>query len=107
MDCFPNDFVSRYGYKNCKGAHFALCYTGVTILAFGCSVLWKSWDQTKDELSTTEAEYVTLSTACKYLLPNVVMVHVHGPSVRYFLLFSAQLILILFCDLCIKKLHYQ
>ena len=39
------------------------------ILAFGCPVLWCSRLQTEIALSTMEAEYVALSTACKDLLP--------------------------------------
>eukprot|EP00956_Cyclotella_meneghiniana_P019897 scaffold34567_cov66-Cyclotella_meneghiniana.AAC.3 len=45
------------------------------ILAFGCPVLWRSKLQTEIVLSTMEAEYVGLSTACKDLLPIMALVH--------------------------------
>ena len=40
---------------------------GYVILAFECPVLWHSCLRTKIALSTMEAEYVSLSTACKDL----------------------------------------
>jgi hypothetical protein len=43
-------------------------------MAFGCPVLWKSKLQTEIALSTMEAEYVALSTACKDLFPIVDMI---------------------------------
>ena len=42
------------------------------ILAFNCPVLWPSRRlQSEIALSTMEAEYVALSTACKDLLPLI------------------------------------
>eukprot|EP00804_Cyclotella_cryptica_P000828 CCRYP_001075-RA/>CCRYP_001075-RA protein AED:0.12 eAED:0.13 QI:0/0/0/1/0/0.25/4/0/1066 len=48
--------------------------TGYVILAFGCPVLWCSRLQTEIALSTIEAAYIALSTACKDLLPLVSLI---------------------------------
>ena len=51
-------------------------------MAFGCPVLWIFWLQSEIALSTMEAEYVALSTACKDLFPIVDMVKELAGSVR-------------------------
>jgi hypothetical protein len=75
VDCYPNaDFAGLYGHENSQDPHCACSRTGYVITAFGCPVLWKSRLQTKIALSTMEAEYVALSTACKDRFPIVDMV---------------------------------
>eukprot|EP00804_Cyclotella_cryptica_P004228 CCRYP_014560-RA/>CCRYP_014560-RA protein AED:0.48 eAED:0.51 QI:0/-1/0/1/-1/1/1/0/127 len=75
VDCYPDaNFAGLYGHEDALDPHCARSCTGYVILAFGCPVLWRSRLQTKITLSTTEAEYVILSTACKDLLPLVSLI---------------------------------
>eukprot|EP00804_Cyclotella_cryptica_P004978 CCRYP_014091-RA/>CCRYP_014091-RA protein AED:0.33 eAED:0.35 QI:0/0/0/1/0/0/4/0/696 len=75
VDCYPDaDFAGLYGHKDSQDPHCARSHTGYVILAFGCPVLWRSCLQTEIALSTMEAEYVALSTACKDLLPLVAVI---------------------------------
>ncbi|KAL7477039.1 hypothetical protein ACHAW6_002860, partial [Cyclotella cf. meneghiniana] len=76
MDCYPDaDFAGLYRHEVSLDPHCACSCTGYMILAFGCPVLWCSHLQTEITLSTMEAEYVALSTACKDLLPLVAVIH--------------------------------
>ena len=75
IDCYPDaDFAGLYGHENSQDPHCARSRTGYVILAFGCPVVWRSNLQTEIALSTMEAEYVALSTACKDLVPVVAIV---------------------------------
>lgn len=75
LDCYPDaDFAGLYGHENSQDPHCARSRTGYVILAFGCPVVWKSKLQTEIALSTMEAEYVALSTACKDLIPLIALV---------------------------------
>lgn len=75
IDCYPDaDFAGLYGQEDSQDPHCARSRTGYVILAFGCPVLWKSKLQTEIALSTMEAEYVALSTACKDLIPILALV---------------------------------
>ena len=72
VDCYPDaDFAGLYGYEDVQDPHCARSRTGYVILAFRCPVLWVSRMQTELALSTMEAEYVAMSTACKDLFPVV------------------------------------
>ena len=75
IDCYPDaDFAGLYGQEDSQDPHCARSRTGYVILAFGCPVLWRSKLQTEIALSTMEAEYVALSTACKDLMPIMALV---------------------------------
>jgi hypothetical protein len=75
VDCYPDaDFAGLYGHEDSQDPHCARSRTGYVILAFGCPVLWRSRLQTEIALSTMEAEYVALSTACKDLFPLVAVI---------------------------------
>ena len=72
IDCYPDaDFAGLYGHEHPQDPHCARSRTGYVILAFGCPVVWRSVMQQSICLSTMEAEYVALSTACKDLIPVI------------------------------------
>ena len=75
VDCYPDaDFAGLYGHENSQDPHCARSRTGFVILAFGCPILWKSKLQTEIALSTMEAEYIAISTACRDLFPVVELI---------------------------------
>jgi hypothetical protein len=75
IDCYPDaDFAGLYGHEDSQDPHCARSRTGYIILAFNCPVLWRSKLQTEIALSTMEAEYVSLSTACKDFFPVIDLV---------------------------------
>ena len=84
IDCYPNaDFAGLYGHEDVQDPHCVRSRTGFVILAFGCPVLWKSSLQTEIALSTMEAEYISISTACRDLLPVINIVKQLSASVGF------------------------
>jgi hypothetical protein len=70
VDCYPDaDFAGLYNHEDSQDPHCVRSRTGYVILVSGCPILWKSKLQTEIALSTMEAEYVSLSQACKDLFP--------------------------------------
>ena len=79
LDCYPDaDFAGLWGHEHPQDPHCARSRTGFVILLAGCPVLWSSKLQTEIALSTMEAEYVALSTACKDLFPIMDLVQELG-----------------------------
>lgn len=79
VDCYPDaDFAGLWGYEDPQDPHCARSRTGFVITLAGCPIVWKSSLQTEIALSTMEAEYVALSTACKDLFPLCDLVHELG-----------------------------
>ncbi|KAL7547469.1 hypothetical protein ACHAWF_011772 [Thalassiosira exigua] len=75
IDCYPDaDFAGLWGHEDPQDPHCARSRTGYVITLAGCPVLWRSSLQSEIALSTMEAEYVALSTACKDLFPLVDLV---------------------------------
>jgi hypothetical protein len=60
-----------YGYEDPQDPHCVGSRTGYIILAFGCPIVWQSLLETEIAVSSMESEYVSLSTACKDLIPIV------------------------------------
>ena len=84
IDCYPDaDFAGLYGHENVQDPHCVRSRTGFVIMAFGCPVLWKSKLQTEIALSTMEAEYVAISTACRDLLPVIAIVKTLSASAGF------------------------
>lgn len=72
IDCYPDaDFAGLYGHDDKQDPHCVRSRTGYVILAFRCPILWPSKLQLEIALSTMEAEYVAISTACRDLFPVV------------------------------------
>ena len=70
IDCYPYaDFVGLWSHEHQQDPHCVGSRTGYVITLAGCPVLWSSKLQMEIALSTMEAEYVALSTACKDLFP--------------------------------------
>ena len=70
VDCYPDaDFAGLYSKEDAQDPHCVRSRTGFVICVANCPVLWKSKLQSEIALSTMEAEYVALSTACKDLFP--------------------------------------
>lgn len=84
IDCYPDaDFAGLYGAECPQDPHCAKSRTGFVILVANCPVVWKSKLQTEIALSTMEAEYVALSTACKDLFPIQDMVKELGAALGF------------------------
>jgi len=72
IDCDPDaDFAGLWNRDNVQDPHCVRSRTGYVINLADCPVLWKSRLQTEIALSTTEAEYVALSTSCRDLFPLI------------------------------------
>ncbi|KAL7474477.1 hypothetical protein ACHAW6_000451 [Cyclotella cf. meneghiniana] len=76
IDCYPDTYFSGlYSLADSHDLYYACSHTGYVILAFDCPALWCSCLQTEIALSTMEAKYVALSTACIDLLSLVALIH--------------------------------
>ena len=72
IDCYPDaDFAGLWNRDDKHDPHCVRSRTGYVINLSNCPVLWKSKLQTEIALSTMEAEYVALSSACKDLFPLI------------------------------------
>ena len=70
LECFVDaDFAGNYTKEHSDDPNSVKSRTGCVILYAGCPIMWFSKLQTEISLSTTEAEYIALSTACRELLP--------------------------------------
>ncbi|EJK56553.1 hypothetical protein THAOC_23538, partial [Thalassiosira oceanica] len=65
------DFAGLWGHEHPQDPHCVRSRTGFLINLSGCPVVWSSKLQSEIALSTMEAEYVALSTACRSLFPVV------------------------------------
>ena len=79
IDCYPDaDFAGLWGHEHPQDPHCARSRTGYVITISGCPVIWRSSLQTEIAMSTMEAEYVAMSTACKDLFPLIDLVRELG-----------------------------
>ena len=70
LECFVDaDFSGNWDPEDSGNIDTARSRTGFIIMYAGCPIYWKSKMQTIIALSTTEAEYVALSTALRDLIP--------------------------------------
>lgn len=70
LDCYPDaDFAGMWKHEDSNDPHCVRSRTGYVITLANCPVIWASKMQTEIALSTMEAEYIALSTACRDLFP--------------------------------------
>ena len=70
LDCYPDaDFAGLWKHEDSNDPHCVLSRTGYVITLARCPIIWASKMQTEIALSTMEAEYIALSTACRDLFP--------------------------------------
>jgi hypothetical protein len=70
VECFVDaDFAGNYSKETSQDPDSVKSRTGCLIRFAGCPITWFSRLQTEIALSTTEAEYIALSTAARTLLP--------------------------------------
>jgi hypothetical protein len=70
INCYVDaDFAGRYGFDDDQDPHCVRSRTGYVIYVGGCPIVWKSSMQKLVSVSTLEAEYIAMSTACRDLLP--------------------------------------
>ena len=82
IDCYPvAGFAGLWGHEHPQDPHCVRSRTGYVIIFAGCPVLLVSKLQTEITLSTTESEYIALSTSCKDLFPIMDLVQEMG---KYF-----------------------
>ncbi|KAL7485382.1 hypothetical protein ACHAW6_010994, partial [Cyclotella cf. meneghiniana] len=63
------DFAGGWSSGNVHNPEVVLSQTGYVIMYAGCPITWSSKLQTQIALSTTKAEYITLSQAMWETLP--------------------------------------
>ncbi len=72
LDCYPDaDFAGLWKHEQADDPHCVRSRTGYVITLAHCPVLWASKMQTEIALSTMEAEYIAMSTACRDLFPLI------------------------------------
>ncbi len=70
LDCYPDaDVAGLEKHEHAEDPHCVRSRTGYVVTLAGCPVIWASKLQTEIALSTMEAEYIALSTACGDLFP--------------------------------------
>ena len=72
LDCYPDaDFAGTWSHGTSDDPHSVRSRTGYIITLAQCPVIWASKMQSEIALSTMEAEYIALSTACRDLFPLI------------------------------------
>ena len=70
FECYVDaDFAGNYTTENNEDPNSVKSRTGCVIKYAGCPITWFSRLQSEIALSTTEAEYIALSTAAREVLP--------------------------------------
>ena len=71
FECYVDaDFAGNYTSETCEDPNSVKSRTGCVIKYGGSPITWFSRLQTEIALSTTEAEYIALSTAAREVLPS-------------------------------------
>jgi hypothetical protein len=81
VDCYPDaDFAGLYNKEDAQDPHCVRSRTGYVICVANCPVIWRSKLQSEIALSTMEAEYISLSQACKDLFPLLDLIQELGSA---------------------------
>ena len=67
------NFALEWQESNADDSDNVMSQTGMVIMYDKCPIFWRSSLQTGIALSTAEAEYITLSSALRQLLPLITM----------------------------------
>ncbi len=74
LECYVDaDFAGGWSSGDQTNPESVLSRTGFVIMYAGCPIFWSSKLQTEIALSTTEAEYIALSSAMREVLPFLTM----------------------------------
>ena len=71
--CVDADFAGRWKQANANDAENVMSRTGMVIMYANCPIFWRSSLKMEISLSTTEAEYIALSSAMRQVLPLIKM----------------------------------
>jgi hypothetical protein len=69
--CVDADYCGNWDPTHYEDPNSAKSRTGYIIMYYGCPILWASCLQSVFALSTTEGEYVALSTALRDVIPVI------------------------------------
>jgi Reverse transcriptase (RNA-dependent DNA polymerase)./Integrase core domain. len=70
IDCYVDaDFAGLWNSEDNQDPHCVRSRTGYVICIGGSPIIWSSKLQSEIAMSTMEAEYIAMSTACRELLP--------------------------------------
>ena len=73
-ECYVDaDFAGGWQQADSIDAENVMSQTGMVIMYANCPIYWRSSIQTEITLSTTEAEYIALSSALREVLPLMTM----------------------------------
>ncbi len=76
IDCYMDaDFAGAWTYDTSEDPSSVKSRSGYVITFAGCPILWSSKLQSEVALSTTEAEYISLSTSLRDLIPMHTIIH--------------------------------
>ena len=74
VDCYcDSDFAGSWSHADSLDPTSFLSRSGFVIMFAGCPIIWSSKLQTEITLSTTEAEFVSLSTSLRQVIPLIAL----------------------------------
>ena len=74
LECYVDaDFEGGWQEANSDDADNVMSRTGMVIMYANCPIFWRSSLKTEIALSTAEAEYISLSSALRQVLPLITM----------------------------------
>jgi len=74
------DIAGAWIHETALDPNYVLSRTGYVIFLFSCLLFWYSKLQTEIALSTTEAEYITLSQSLQNIIPLLNLINELAPT---------------------------